>query len=76
MRIGSVADQNICCLHHLLRDIGVQVECRNNGHRRTNDIADRAEHFSIGIMRMSGDSAPMLADIDPIHRADRLKVVV
>ena len=24
---------------------------------------------------MSGDSAPMLADIDPIHRADRLKVV-
>ena len=46
----------------------MQVEGRDDRHRRPYHLAHHGEHIAVRIMGMGGDGAAMLADIDAVYR--------
>ena len=74
MRVGDVADHQIRRFHHLLGDVGMQVQRRDHRHVRPDHITHQLEDLTVRIVSVGGAGATMLADIDAIHRAAGFQV--
>ena len=55
--------------HHLRRDVGVQVEARDQRNVVANDAAHARQDLAFAVVEMLGDHGAMQVEIDGIERA-------
>ena len=66
--ILEIAHEHREIVDHLVRDVGVQVECRDDRDVRTDGAADRLQQIAVGIVRALGQSRAMGRYEDGVER--------
>ena len=69
MRIGAIGNQRVGMLHHLRRDVGVQVEADHQRQVLADHLANAGKDFSFAVVDMFRDHRAMQIEIDAVDGA-------
>ena len=65
--IGAITEECVAVFGHLCRDIGMQVQCADDGQIRTNVLPDQLQPVAIGVGCIFGDGGTMRCDEQSIE---------
>ena len=68
MRIGVKADDHVGQLGHLRRNVGVQIECRDDGRVATDEFSHRQYEFALGVLMLLGHHRAMQIEKHAVDR--------
>ena len=67
VRVLQVADEDVEVFHHLLRNIGMQIEDADDWHPGADLLADQREQIAVGIVRACRQRGTVRDDKDPVQ---------
>ena len=68
VRIGAIGDEAVGMLDHRARDVGVQVEARDDGNAGADDLAHAREQLALAVVEMLGDHRAVQVEVDAVDR--------
>jgi hypothetical protein len=70
VRIGPVRDQAVAMLDHRPRDVGMEIEARDDRHARTDQAAYACQQLALTVIEMLGDHCSVQIEIDAVDRPE------